>query len=67
MMKARSVILDSLQKRPSSRTCEKEGCGAQGEFRAPKSVSELQTYYWFCLDHVREYNKAWDFYKGMTP
>ena len=24
-------------------------------------------YWWFCLDHVRAHNAAWDFYKGMTP
>jgi DnaJ-domain-containing protein 1 len=28
---------------------------------------QLSDYWWFCLDHVRAYNAAWDFYKGMTP
>jgi hypothetical protein len=27
----------------------------------------LRDFHWFCLDHVREYNAAWDFYKGMSP
>jgi DnaJ-domain-containing protein 1 len=43
------------------------GCGAPGEYRAPKSREALRDYWWFCLDHVRAYNAAWDFYKGMTP
>jgi len=43
------------------------GCGAPGEYRAPKSRSALQDYWWFCLEHVRAYNASWDFYKGMTP
>ncbi len=43
------------------------GCGAPGEYRAPKSRSNLNEYWWFCLEHVRAYNAAWDFYKGMTP
>ena len=43
------------------------GCGAPGEYRAPKSRCQLNEYWWFCLDHVRAYNAAWDFYKGMTP
>jgi hypothetical protein len=43
------------------------GCGAPGEYRAPKSRSDLNHYWWFCLEHVRAYNAAWDFYKGMTP
>jgi DnaJ-domain-containing protein 1 len=27
---------------------------------------ELNNYYWFCLDHVRAYNSAWNFYAGMN-
>jgi hypothetical protein len=49
------------------RRCEKPGCESGGEFRAPKSRQTLREYYWFCLDHVREYNQAWDFFKGMNP
>jgi len=43
------------------------GCPNQGEYRAPKSRDHLRDYFWFCLDHVRAYNAAWDFYKGMSP
>ena len=49
------------------RHCDMPGCGAPGEYRAPKSRSQLSEYWWFCLEHVRGYNAAWDFYKGMTP
>ncbi len=42
------------------------GCAHAGEYRAPKSRSELNQYWWFCLEHVREYNAGWDFYKGMS-
>jgi len=49
------------------RTCEMPGCPAAGEYRAPKSRGALNQYWWFCLDHVRAYNAAWDFYKGMSP
>jgi hypothetical protein len=42
-------------------------CCAPGEYRAPKSRTSLHEYWWFCLEHVRAYNAAWDFYKGMTP
>jgi hypothetical protein len=42
-------------------------CAEAGEYRAPKSRATLQDYWWFCLEHVRAYNAAWDFYKGMTP
>jgi hypothetical protein len=43
------------------------GCGAPGEYRAPKSRDSLTEYWWFCLEHVRAYNASWDFYRGMTP
>ena len=26
----------------------------------------LNEYYFFCLDHIKEYNKSWDFYKGLS-
>lgn len=43
------------------------GCGAAGEYRAPKSRNTLNEYWWLCLEHVRAYNAAWDYYKGMSP
>lgn len=47
--------------------CDAPGCEAPGEFRAPRDRSRLRDYYHFCLEHVRAYNQAWDYYKGMTP
>ncbi len=49
------------------RHCDMPGCGAPGEYRAPKSRATLHEYWWFCLEHVRAYNATWDFYKGMSP
>lgn len=67
MKKTRFIPLDFTQG-PSIklRLCEKNGCECAGEFRAPKNAYTLREYYWFCLDHVREYNKEWDFYRGMS-
>lgn len=48
------------------RACDIEGCEAHGEYRAPKSVNELNDYYHFCLDHVREYNSQWNYFKDFT-
>lgn len=48
------------------RNCDITGCPHLGEYRAPKSRYDMQSYYWFCLDHVREYNQNWDFFKGMN-
>lgn len=49
------------------RRCDAPGCAEPGEFRAPRSRQALNDYLWFCLPHVREYNSAWDFYRGMSP
>ncbi len=49
------------------RCCDLPGCGAPGEYRAPKSRRNLREYWWFCLEHVRAYNSSWDYYKGMSP
>ncbi len=57
---------DEKEKRPS-RPCDHPGCTQGGEFRAPKSRDSLSEYYWFCLDHVRAYNQAWDYYAGLPP
>ena len=38
-----------------------------GEFRAPISRDSLNSFYWFCLKHIRAYNAAWDFFHGMNP
>jgi len=48
------------------RRCDHPGCPEAGLFRAPRDRS-LKHFLWFCLPHVRAYNAAWDFYKGMGP
>jgi len=46
--------------------CDHPGCAELGDFRAPRSRTSLNEYYWFCLEHVRTYNASWDFYRGMS-
>lgn len=53
--------------RAGMRRCDHPDCQAVGEYRAPKGRDLLNEYYWFCLDHVRAYNQAWDYCKGMSP
>jgi hypothetical protein len=50
----------------SARPCDHPGCLAGGAFRAPKSRLQLRDYYWFCIEHVRTYNAAWNYYAGMS-
>ena len=44
--------------------CQHEGCQEAGKFRAPKSPDVLDEFYWFCKEHVREYNLKWNFFKN---
>ncbi|MFA5040413.1 MAG: DnaJ domain-containing protein [Bdellovibrionales bacterium] len=49
------------------RLCDHPDCGQVGSHRAPKSRERLDDYFFFCLDHVREYNKAWNYFEGLSP
>ncbi|MBI29624.1 MAG: Chaperone protein DnaJ [Alphaproteobacteria bacterium MarineAlpha5_Bin11] len=46
--------------------CDAEECLLEGKYKAPKSKMNLRDYYLFCLKHVKEYNKSWDYYKDMS-
>src|SRR5260370_8144243 len=35
-----------------------------GEYRAPRARARLNEHRWFCVEHVREYNKKWDYFAG---
>jgi hypothetical protein len=64
-LKPNSAEFADSKARPQTRHCDMPGCSAAPDYRAPKDRS-LKEYYSFCLDHVREYNKAWDFFSGMA-
>lgn len=48
------------------RSCDWPGCTGNGEYRAPRSRRELQAYNWYCLPHIRQFNKSWNYYDGMS-
>ncbi len=50
----------------STRACDHVACGEAGQYRAPKSPDHLDEYFWFCKDHVREYNLRWNFFQGSS-
>ena len=57
---------ETLDRPVKTRACDCPGCSGVGDYRAPKTRA-LNDYYFFCLDHVRQYNAAWDYYAGMDP
>lgn len=74
-MKTQSKLFDTIRIRPrreekpveAAVTCDWEGCEAPGEYKAPKGVRSEGQYHNFCLEHVRHYNKAFNFFAGMSP
>lgn len=48
------------------RVCAAPDCAEPGRFRAPQDRAHLNRYVWFCLEHVRDYNAAWNFCDGMS-
>jgi hypothetical protein len=58
------LYFETLDRPVRTRACDCPGCSNTGEYRAPKTRA-LTDYYFFCLDHVRAYNAAWDYFQGM--
>jgi len=48
------------------RRCNHPDCNQEGRYPAPKSREPREGRYWFCLEHVRQYNAGWDFFRGMS-
>tara|TARA_B100000787_G_C16190371_1_gene297134 strand:- start:205 stop:702 length:498 start_codon:yes stop_codon:yes gene_type:complete len=46
-------------------TCNSENCDLEGLYRAPLNKMNLNIHQWFCLEHIKEFNKSWDFHKEM--
>lgn len=73
-MKLTSKYFDSIRvKKSEDRTvkqeipqCNWKGCTKPGEHRAPKGRNREGEYYNFCLEHVRAYNKNYNYFSGMS-
>tara|TARA_X000001036_G_scaffold1470_1_gene1210 strand:+ start:230 stop:886 length:657 start_codon:yes stop_codon:yes gene_type:complete len=50
----------------STRVCQVDDCNKEGKFRAPKSPKDLDNFFWFCLDHVKEYNNRWNYFQNHS-
>jgi len=72
-MKLDSKFFDRLRVKPdqsrllreSCPACEWQGCKEPGLYPAPKGRGQEGKYHRFCLDHVREYNKTYNYFAGL--
>lgn len=75
-MSSNSDLFDSIRvgpnrrkkpkQEPTKQMCEYPGCMKPGDHRAPKGAGREGEYYHFCIDHVREYNKTYNYFNGMA-
>lgn len=73
-MKLDSKFLDGLRVKPdkdrkredTGPVCEWQGCDQPGAHRAPKGRGQEGQYHLFCVRHVREYNKSYNYFSGLA-
>ncbi|MGI9464810.1 MAG: J domain-containing protein [Aestuariivirgaceae bacterium] len=72
-MKLESKYFDRIRVKPEEDrllrdrvpTCEWPGCSGLGKHPAPKGRDSEGDYHYFCVDHVRQYNKQYNYFSGM--
>ena len=47
-------------------TCAVKGCNEPGEYRAPVKPDADRQFQYFCLEHIKQFNKAWDYFRGKS-
>jgi len=73
-MKLNSKYLEGLRIRADAKAtasedaplCEWPGCRAEAEHPAPKGRDREGEYFLFCMEHVRQYNKRYNYFSGMA-
>jgi hypothetical protein len=46
--------------------CEWNNCNEIGEYKAPVEKDNSKKYRMLCLEHVKEFNKNWNYFLGMN-
>ncbi len=72
-MKPYSKYFDRIKVRPDPaaelkshvQRCQWDGCSEAGTHRAPVGRMKEGEYFHFCFDHVREYNKRYNYFSGV--
>ncbi len=69
-VKAESKYFDGIRIKPrgvepEGPRCQWNGCNRTATHRAPKGRSHEGQYLRFCVDHVREYNRGYNYFDGM--
>lgn len=54
-----------VKEAPAAHACDWAGCKEPGTHRAPKGRDRENEYWHYCLNHVREYNHSYNYFKDM--
>tara|TARA_B100000427_G_scaffold239_1_gene225 strand:- start:3555 stop:4082 length:528 start_codon:yes stop_codon:yes gene_type:complete len=46
--------------------CDWNNCSKEGNYRAPKEKDNSKNFRLLCLEHVKEFNKNWNYFSGMN-
>tara|TARA_Y100000590_G_C15546676_1_gene949270 strand:+ start:541 stop:1059 length:519 start_codon:yes stop_codon:yes gene_type:complete len=46
--------------------CEWDNCKNNGEFKAPLERDNSKRYKWLCEEHIKLFNKNWNYFDGMS-
>ena len=46
--------------------CEWENCEQNGDFKAPIEKDNSKNYRWLCEEHIKLFNKSWNYFEGMN-
>ena len=46
--------------------CEWENCKESGKFKAPQEKDNSKNYKWLCKEHIKLFNKNWNYFEGMS-
>ena len=61
------TLAESAESAEKVRPCDWPGChDGEGQHRAPRTRDNQNSFYWFCLEHIRQYNAKWNYYSGMS-
>ena len=46
--------------------CDHKNCKKIAKYKAPIDKNNSKKFKWLCLDHIKEFNHSWDYFKGMS-
>ena len=51
---------------PAAPVCQWDGCEAPAAHRAPVGRNAEGQFFMFCFEHVKEYNKGYNYFSGLS-